>query len=229
MRKTRNFKKTFKITQKRRSNKRIKLVGGDDDECPVCLEPKEQATMRPCGHKMCMDCFSRMTKKICPLCRSPIEQMIKFTSSDTGEQIETKIWPEQLDIKTVKQNINIIMDRRLQNIPNISWLAWATIINKQGAPIVQEFKEQLLDLNEIELRQTYKHFRTYLPPIIFLDVAKEFVKYYKKLTGEKIKVTVSTKMDANLIREFLAYTLVVELPINDYKNRINRLFGWPTD
>ncbi len=174
MRKTRNLRrKHLRKTQKRRSKKQLKLVGGDDTECPICLEEKEQATLRPCGHTMCMDCFSRMTRKNCPLCRVPIEQMVKITTDDDGDQIETIVWPEQIDSRNVKKNINIIMNRMLRNVPRSTpWSTWSDNINANGSPFIQEFKDQLASLNENELAQTYKHFRNHPPTIIFSDVAK---------------------------------------------------------
>ena len=81
-------------------------------------------------------------------------------------------------------------------------------------------------MDDETIRKIYKNFRNQSPTIIFRDVAKEFTDYYKNLTKEKKKITVSAKMDIRVVRELLAYSLVVEAPVLNYKKRINEHFGW---
>lgn len=39
-------------------------------KCPVCYEIEATSGMFKCRHCICDSCHSRLTKKICPLCRS---------------------------------------------------------------------------------------------------------------------------------------------------------------
>ena len=40
-------------------------------ECPICLECEEERCRLyfPCKHHMCLDCFVRLAKLECPMCR----------------------------------------------------------------------------------------------------------------------------------------------------------------
>lgn len=42
------------------------------EECPICYEQKELCPMKPCNHKICRECYSKLRELTCPLCRRPI-------------------------------------------------------------------------------------------------------------------------------------------------------------
>ena len=42
---------------------------GRFDECPVCLEEVPHIHTLRCGHRLCVECFQRLTTDECPLCR----------------------------------------------------------------------------------------------------------------------------------------------------------------
>ena len=45
-------------------------------ECPICLDEKNNIESFPCGHNVCIECINLLYKNSyneCPLCRAPIE------------------------------------------------------------------------------------------------------------------------------------------------------------
>ncbi len=80
MAKTRVFRKKIKKSKKRTFKKRRylrnKYKGGTGEECPVCLEVKPLCEIKPCGHNICEDCFSKLRTKSCPLCRGNTDQLV---------------------------------------------------------------------------------------------------------------------------------------------------------
>jgi len=59
---------------------------------------------------------------------------------------------------------------------------------------------------------------------MYTELKTYFVDYYKKRTG--IKTSVKKGMDIEVLKLFLAYTIVVEAPVNNYISRVNGFFGW---
>jgi DNA repair protein RAD5 len=53
-----------------------KVRGGEDMECPICLEAVEDAVMAPCAHAMCRVCAYTQVDRNgnCPLCKRPLRQ-----------------------------------------------------------------------------------------------------------------------------------------------------------
>jgi protein neuralized len=52
-------------------------------QCVVCWDAKAEAVCIPCGHLAgCMDCLAEIKAKDwgCPVCRAPIQQVIKVYS-----------------------------------------------------------------------------------------------------------------------------------------------------
>ena len=55
---------------------------GDDSEqadlCVVCLDAPRDAVLIPCGHAFtCTECIARFKKRTCPMCRAPIQKIIR--------------------------------------------------------------------------------------------------------------------------------------------------------
>jgi len=46
------------------------------EECPICYEQKELCPMKPCNHKICRECYSKLRELTCPLCRRPIRSAL---------------------------------------------------------------------------------------------------------------------------------------------------------
>jgi hypothetical protein len=67
-----------------------KLIDIPDDmtiyeipECVICMDNISEVICVPCGHQLaCMECYKRLPKKKCPLCRTDI------TDIATREQVE---------------------------------------------------------------------------------------------------------------------------------------------
>lgn len=53
-----------------------KVQGGEDLECPICLDIIEDAVMAPCAHVMCRICaYTQVDQNAnCPLCKRPLRQ-----------------------------------------------------------------------------------------------------------------------------------------------------------
>jgi hypothetical protein len=49
----------------------IRLFGNPDSECCVCIE--KCITLTECGHILCNKCFSKLSIKICPMCRTALD------------------------------------------------------------------------------------------------------------------------------------------------------------
>lgn len=59
-------------------------------ECCVCMKKKSLVACVPCGHRvMCQQCYEKWKKKnpICPVCKSPIEKVVKVLGSPYIVQI----------------------------------------------------------------------------------------------------------------------------------------------
>jgi len=47
--------------------------------CSICLDKEATNAIVPCGHRcLCDDCGNRTRIRICPICRSPINQLVKI-------------------------------------------------------------------------------------------------------------------------------------------------------
>lgn len=56
-------------------------LGVEMSDCPVCLEPS--TSILPCGHFLCSKCRPQLQKSECPLCRAPIQNMVRDPYSET--------------------------------------------------------------------------------------------------------------------------------------------------
>jgi len=52
----------------RRAVRRVAAVSGE--ECPVCYDKQQRVTAWQCGHTLCEDCCSRVSR--CPVCRCEV-------------------------------------------------------------------------------------------------------------------------------------------------------------
>jgi hypothetical protein len=58
------------------SDKILKQLGHDVNECCVCYENTIFKTK--CGHSLCYDCFFKLENKNCPMCREKIQNKDLF-------------------------------------------------------------------------------------------------------------------------------------------------------
>ena len=48
----------------------------EEEQCIMCFRNKSTLRLHPCGHKvMCPDCYNRMEKGECPICRNDIVKL----------------------------------------------------------------------------------------------------------------------------------------------------------
>ncbi len=54
-----------------------KIFEDEDDTCVICMEAEKEIVYVPCGHYyVCSPCDKIMKKRVCPICRSVIEQAV---------------------------------------------------------------------------------------------------------------------------------------------------------
>jgi hypothetical protein len=55
------------------------VLGGGVIDCTICLDQPSTHACVPCGHRcMCEGCGGAMTQELCPICRTPVERIIKI-------------------------------------------------------------------------------------------------------------------------------------------------------
>jgi len=79
------------------------------ETCEICTEQKKLATLKPCNHKACTECYFKLMKffKVCPFCKA------KLTSgklTDKNEVFYTEITVEELEKKIISAIRNMKMD-----------------------------------------------------------------------------------------------------------------------
>jgi hypothetical protein len=116
------------------------------------------------------------------------------------------------------------MNYLLINNNNSNWYNLVKSIIDNDSPFIQLIYNELSKMNESDIKSIYKNFFHYSPNILFKDISKKFIIYWKKKNMQKI--TIQKNMNINLIKEFIAWTIVVEVPVVNYINRINEYFNW---
>ena len=210
--KKRKYKKSIR-------NKSLKYKRGGAPECNICLEEKQTLIMNPCGHEICEECFKKLKTKICPFCRAQILSLVNPLTNEI-------VWPKTNPNITPANFIELMhtfydtFDRRT------NWHQWTDIVNSEGNPFYQQFVELFEQLPENKIKSIYKKFRTKPPTIFFKDIADQFKIFEKRRTGVKPIMTKSDNMSSELIIKFLAYTIIIEAPVDNYFDRIKGFFGW---
>lgn len=79
------------------------------ETCEICTEQKKLATLKPCNHKVCPECYFKLMKhfKVCPFCK------VKLTSgklTDKTEVFYTEITVEDLEKKIISAIRNMKME-----------------------------------------------------------------------------------------------------------------------
>ena len=59
----------------------------DSGECPVCLENMRHVVRLGCNHHLCLECYERLQRQQCPLCRQDIETYDLFYRCTPSERI----------------------------------------------------------------------------------------------------------------------------------------------
>ena len=61
-------------------------------ECVVCMDAPRNALLLPCGHvHTCMDCVSQFQRRACPVCRAPIQRVIRADRPDEVKQAASNL------------------------------------------------------------------------------------------------------------------------------------------
>lgn len=224
--KTKKFRK-YKITKTRRrkyKTNKYKLRGGENDECHICMQEKEMLIIKPCEHKICIECFNKLKNKICPFCREPIQSLVRIETNDDGIINEKTVFPRQLGTDAI-ENIHIHMENILASLPaRTNFNNWKSLIKNRNSKWILIIGNELSKLSEDEIREMFNKFSNYIPNMIYNDLKKYFADYIKKHYG--ITISVNGQMGIGMMKLFLAYTIVVEAPVDNYISRVNEYFGW---
>ena len=80
----------------------------DQDLCPVCYEPENEADFLPCLHKLCNKCKSSLVNPICPLCRHPIGTL----NEPPATLVSSSLPVTEADFTTLESRMSIPRRRR---------------------------------------------------------------------------------------------------------------------
>jgi SNF2 family DNA or RNA helicase len=74
------------------------LIEEDDKNCSICLEEINEGSITQCGHIYCSECIKNCLKyrKICPMCKKPLEYNQIFTINKNTQDITKKEEPNPL-------------------------------------------------------------------------------------------------------------------------------------
>lgn len=75
-------------------------------DCPICLTSAkgEFKIKTPCNHALCLKCFMKLKKPICPLCRADFNDKLP---GPIKLHFKTKQELEKINIQTVSTTIDI--------------------------------------------------------------------------------------------------------------------------
>lgn len=93
------------------------------EECCVCISSAENKKTLSCSHFLCYDCYIRLDKPCCPLCRNDF----KYTQQELIERHNLNInysnWqpPEQLtniNFNVIENTFSVVFDNYITYVPN---------------------------------------------------------------------------------------------------------------
>ena len=132
----------------------------DEYKCQICLDLLVEPTTTVCGHSFCKPCLIQFlesnSEQKCPLCRSPIYQLIENINKNISlENIIKNLFPikYQQRIKSLNSNQNVNNNNNNQNeiihnVPTIvinNFFAWPGLI--------KEIEISENDLNNFQTKQ----------------------------------------------------------------------------
>jgi hypothetical protein len=248
--KTRNKSLKNRKRQNKKSRKNRRIIGGNNGECPICLEDKELLTIvhndesssSTRQHQICKECFNRLSEKICPLCRVDIKMLI-----DSNNNIIFPQPPPFADIMTTYFNARDDISRVIGKGGKpcvLKFDSWAACVNNKNielnmngtkTPLFPVLIERLSEFPTDQLTHMYKSFFTNHIPI-FNQVVDKFIVYAKNHMNSR---TINKNIfkiglaDETKIKQLLAYTIMVEVAgqrsIEEYIQRIIWLFDYRTN
>jgi len=60
-------------------------------ECPICFDTESDIIFKPCGHKVCRQCSTKMRQARCPMCRSVV---MEFANTKNDGSVESDSFEE---------------------------------------------------------------------------------------------------------------------------------------
>jgi hypothetical protein len=141
--------------------------------------------------------------------------------------VETSMSFVELEFEEIKASIHKEMRCFLEGGGKSNWHAWVGEVERGGGvEEINKFKDLLVKIDEDTVRKMFNNYRTMEGRYLYDDCVKGFLNYYKIKHSLRAKPKLLKKSDLALIVDFLAYTLVVERPVTNYVDRIDRYFGW---
>ena len=131
----------------------------DEYKCQICLDLLVEPTTTVCGHSFCKTCLIQFlesnSEQKCPLCRSPIYQLIENINKNISlENIIKNLFPikYQQRLKSLNSNVNNNNNNNqneiIHNVPTIvinNFFAWPGLI--------KEIEISENDLNNFQTKQ----------------------------------------------------------------------------
>merc|ERR1711871_1017187 len=61
---------------------RASSENNSEHECAICMDSFANSCLVPCGHTdLCMQCAAHLKPGLCPICRTPVEDVIRTVPS----------------------------------------------------------------------------------------------------------------------------------------------------
>lgn len=118
---------------------------GKADECATCMDTTANSMAKPCGHKLCSDCWFEISKKseLCPFCRQKVIQITNiadvpdninvdylFTESEYKEQEDTDLLEQdKYNVSCKMQKAMEIVESKISSTKLILVSQWITMLD----------------------------------------------------------------------------------------------------
>lgn len=76
-------------------------------ECPICYDTQTLDVLN-CSHSICKDCICKLKKRICPMCRIPI-------NVDSIQRIDNKIYSYEINFTKLRRKTKKRTRKRTQD------------------------------------------------------------------------------------------------------------------
>lgn len=79
-------------------------------ECPICYDTETLDTLK-CLHSVCRPCISKLQRRVCPICRTPIDD-VEETNVVSEESIEIDFESIFVDTEVYSYEVDFTFQRR---------------------------------------------------------------------------------------------------------------------
>ena len=113
------------------------LKSGKDIDCPVCLEPAEDAILAPCGHVMCRACAYHQIEANgnCPMCKRPLRVQDLRTAPRRSAKFNSEVSSQWMTSSKVEA---LLTEIRLSAGQCVVFTQWVSMMDLLEIPFRQE-------------------------------------------------------------------------------------------